>query len=91
MKNKSLRDSYKSMNCIVCGSRGCDPCHIKSYATTLEDKEENLIALCRMHHSMQHSKGFGYMMDRFPIFKNHLNAMGFFAEEVFGIRKLVKK
>lgn len=91
MKNKSLRDSYKSMNCIACGARGCDPCHIRTYATSLEDDPNNIFPACRVHHIMQGQKGFVYMMERFPSFKNHLNAMGFYVQEVLGVRKLVKK
>lgn len=91
MKNKKVRDSYKTLNCVACGSRGCDPCHVRTYAVTREDNPDNIIPLCRVHHAMQGAKGFNYMMDRFPTMKNHLNAMGFFIEDIFGVKKLIKR
>lgn len=90
MKNKAVRESYKWLPCMVCASTPCDPCHIKTYNTTREDKEDNLIPMCRRHHTMQGQKGWPYMWDNFPDLRGCLKRMGFEVQTIFGIRKLVK-
>jgi len=90
MKDKELRDSFKTMACWICNKRDCDPCHIKTYATTLEDDPGNMIPLCREHHTMQHQKGFAYLFDTYPLFRNKMNRKGYFIETIFGVRKIVR-
>ena len=90
MKNKAVRDSYKWLPCMVCEKVPCDPCHIKTYNTTREDDPNNLIPMCRKHHTMQGAKGWPYMWDRSESLRGCLKRMGFEVKEVFGIRKLVK-
>lgn len=45
------------MNCLVCRRTPCDPAHLISYKVCLEDKEENMIPLCRSCHTVQHQMG----------------------------------
>lgn len=58
MKDRALRESYRAMSCEACGRRGCDPCHVRTYAVTGLDEEWNMIPLCRLHHVEQHQIGW---------------------------------
>lgn len=91
MKNKTLRDSYKSMHCVACNRRGCDPCHLRTYAVTREDNPDNMVPMCRRCHSQQGQEGFKKMCEKYPRFEPNLNAKGYFVEQVFGVWKLVKR
>ena len=91
MKNQKVRDSFKPLHCIVCGVRGCDPCHLRTYGATREDDPENIVPMCRRHHVQQGAEGFKKMSIKYPRFERELNARGFFIEQVFGVWKLVKK
>ena len=50
MKDKKLRKSFQDKPCVVCGTVGCDPDHIQTYAVTLTDNNLNMWPLCRKHH-----------------------------------------
>lgn len=76
-KNKTLRNKYRSIPCIICGDLPSDATHIKSYATTLEDKEENLVPLCRLHHSEQHQIGILTFINKYPNYKEYIHKLGF--------------
>lgn len=47
--------------CIVCGEMGVDLHHIKSRGAGGRDTVENLIPLCRKHHTMIHQYGLNRM------------------------------
>ncbi len=66
MKNKEIRDSFKKKNCLVCDRFGCDPCHIKTYATTRNDDPENLLPFCRFHHIEQGQISWKKFCDKYP-------------------------
>ncbi len=80
MKNKALRDSYKPLFCVVCGSTPCDPCHIKTYAVTGADDPLNLVPMCRQHHSEQHNLGVLPFMKKYASYKYAIEKLGW---EVF--------
>ena len=58
IEDRSLLKSYHEKSCIACGSKPCDPAHIKSQGSGGLDLEWNLIPLCRKHHSEQHQIGW---------------------------------
>lgn len=55
--SKALIDYYKSQGCAVCGWKPCDAHHLKSRGAGGDDVPENLISLCRRHHTEIHQIG----------------------------------
>lgn len=65
-----------------------DPCHIKSVGSGGGDEDWNIINLCRMHHTFQHSFGWFRFCEKFPVVARELDKRGW----VFDLnRKLVRK
>ena len=89
-KNKALRDSYKTMRCLICGTSPCDPCHIKTYGSGGLDDESNLLNLCRKHHSESHNLGWGFFCIKYSIVELELIKKGWKLENIFGVRKLFR-
>lgn len=81
MKNQKVRDSYKSMPCLVCRRTPSDPCHIKSYATTLQDNANNLMPLCRVHHTESHKIGIVTFVKKYPSVELFVRGLGFYINE----------
>lgn len=55
--DRALLALYKFKSCEVCGKGPCDPAHFKTRGAGGNDVASNLIALCRVHHSIQHQQG----------------------------------
>lgn len=91
MKNKKLRKSFKDKPCLVCGKLGSDFCHIKSYATTLSDSEDNAMPLCRQHHTEQGQIGIVTFCFKYSSVMKWMNDLDFEVCNVFGISKLMKR
>lgn len=72
-KNKNLLRSYRFKQCLVCGLTPTDPHHLKSVGAGGDDSEENLIPLCRLHHSEIHQKGLNRMLQDYPNFRLAFN------------------
>lgn len=53
--------------CIIC-RRASDACHVKSKGSGGPDVHWNLVALCRQHHSEQHSVGILSFAKKYPQF-----------------------
>jgi hypothetical protein len=53
--------------CMVCRQIPSDPAHIVSYAVCREDREENMIPLCRLHHSEQHQMGIKSFVRKYKL------------------------
>lgn len=66
LQNPDILQSFYARHCIVCGVRGCDPAHIKTKGSGGDDIEENLMPLCRKHHSEQHQCGVVTFARRHP-------------------------
>lgn len=81
MKNKKLRESFYNKPCIICSKVPSDPCHIKSYATTLKDDEKNIIPLCREHHQIQHLRGIVTFIKENPTVHKYVTRLGFYINE----------
>lgn len=84
MKNKKLRESFRSRPCIICRSVPSDPCHLKTYASTLSDDEFNIFELCRTHHVEMHKIGTFTFIEKYPTFKKSVINKGWKIETVFG-------
>lgn len=90
MKNKKLRAEFKNKRCVVCNTLGCDPCHIQTYAVTLEDMESNLYPLCVRCHKEQHDIGIVSFALKYPQVLKDFESKGFEIIDLFGQKKLRK-
>lgn len=77
MKNKKLRESFHKKRCLVCNKVGCDPCHIRTFAVTLCDDENNLMPLCREHHTEQGQIGIVTFLRKYPSVLSYVETLGF--------------
>lgn len=66
IEDRNLLNSFHRMRCAACDRTPCDPAHIRSIGAGGPDLEWNLMPLCRRHHSLQHSVGWGGLVIKFP-------------------------
>lgn len=71
-----MLDKVRNLNCVVCGKAGSDPHHIKTRGAGGGDLEENLVSLCRLHHSQIHLYGLSKMVSLHPNFEYFLKEKG---------------
>jgi predicted restriction endonuclease len=76
IRDDKLRKNYHTMRCVVCSRHGCDPCHIKSKGAGGDDVPENMMPLCRIHHTEQHKIGWVTFAKKYPQVANWLLAHG---------------
>jgi hypothetical protein len=88
MKDKDLRKSYHSLRCSVCPFPHSDPAHIKSYGSGGADSWENLLPLCRKHHSLQHQVGWRRMLELFPVLVELLWVRGWLIDDSGKLRRV---
>lgn len=81
MKNKKLRQSFKTKPCLVCSQTPSDFCHIKTYATTLADSDKNAFPLCRRHHTEQGQIGIVTFIKKYPVVHKYVTRLGFYINE----------
>lgn len=55
--DETALDATRLNPCVVCGNKS-DAAHIKSRGAGGDDTGDNLISLCRVHHSLQHHMGW---------------------------------
>lgn len=66
VKNPKLLEAVRKQPCLICKKIGsCDPHHIKSVGSGGSDVEDNLIPLCREHHTDIHKLGLNRMAAKF--------------------------
>lgn len=77
-KNRELRRSIRNYACVAngCGSKESDPCHVVPFNVCGDDKEFNLIPLCRRHHTEQHHLGWRIFIDRYTQVALVLKSLG---------------
>jgi hypothetical protein len=66
-KDRKTRMAVKAEPCIVCGAKGCDPCHIKTFGASQSDHPDNLLPMCRKHHAEQHRLMWGRFIEKHPV------------------------
>lgn len=76
IKNEDILEFYRGRRCDVCGKKPCDPAHIKTVGSGAPDEHYNLLSLCRVHHTEQHSVGFFKMVQKYPFFGQVLAEKG---------------
>jgi hypothetical protein len=74
--NIELIETVRGLPCMGCGEKPSDAHHITTRAAGGDDVPENLIPLCRAHHSMWHQMGAAYMVSKFPCVKHWLKGAG---------------
>lgn len=89
IQDKKQRDLTNRKPCLVCG-RKSDAAHVKSVGSGGDDVEENLIPLCREHHSAQHW-GWTKFLKKYPQVLWRLEEKGWTLETLFGRTRLVRK
>lgn len=87
--NRALLDSIAALPCLVCGGKS-DPCHIKSRGAGGADNPENLLPLCRRHHSESHSMNWHRFAGKYPVVYWALKVRGWGFEKRGGVYKLVR-
>jgi len=70
-----LRRKYRMKRCLVCGDRGCDPAHIKTWGSTGIDADWMFMPLCRLHHTEQHTIGIKTFINKYYAVEKHLLKM----------------
>lgn len=89
VQNRSLLNEVKQRRCLVCGGYS-DPCHVRSRGAGGDDVVDNLLPLCRSHHTEQHKRGWVGFCEKYPSVELHLNDLGWMLETLFGRTRLVK-
>jgi hypothetical protein len=72
--DQSILDIVRKRNCEVCGKRAthAEPsqaCHIRSRGAGGDDSWDNLYSGCFHCHQLQHLKGFAWMFEQYPFFR----------------------
>lgn len=87
-QDEDLLNQIRAKPCAVCGRRPVDPAHIKSRGSGGPDTVDNVVPLCRQHHSEQHQKGFAWMMRNYSLFYFEMRNLGWSVIERFGEERL---
>lgn len=74
--NEKLLEFTKKRPCIVCSLSPCDPCHIRSVGSGGGDDPENIVPMCRQHHTEQHKIGWIRFLEKYPKAWMVLKVMG---------------
>ena len=74
--DKTLLSQARECPCVVCYTLPTDPAHVRSVGSGGGDTSQNIISLCRTHHSLQHLKGWIYMWDNFDTIRRELILKG---------------
>jgi hypothetical protein len=68
----SLIELIRTLPCLACGITPCDAHHVKTRGAGGQDTADNLMPLCREHHTLLHTIGYGRMTKKFPVIRNWL-------------------
>ena len=72
ISDEDILDFYRKRRCDICGKRPTDACHIRTKGAGGHDEHNNLMSLCREHHTEQHQIGFYKMVQKYPFFGQFL-------------------
>lgn len=76
VQDRAFLDSLKVQPCAACGLGPCDPAHIKTRGSGGGDTWDNVLPLCREHHTEQHKRGMRFMELRYPALAHQLKIRG---------------
>lgn len=80
-KDKNILDVIRKRNCDCCGKKPSkdypnQACHIKSKGAGGPDEEWNLYTGCPNCHIAQHAKGWSWMFEQYPFFRQVIYQKG---------------
>jgi len=90
LKDKRLTKSISGRPCLVCNLPS-DACHVKTKGSGGDDVLDNLIQFCRLHHVEHGQIGWVRFCEKYPNVELELNTKGWFIENQFNRKRLVKK
>lgn len=90
IKDREVMDAVKALPCLIC-KRPSDPCHVKSRGSGGDDVVSNMLNMCRHHHTESGAIGWDRFIQKHPIVGFVLWSKGWQIQDMFGVKKLVKK
>jgi len=76
IEDRALLDSVMLQPCAACGRKPpSDPHHLTTRGAGGDDTVENVVPLCRFHHTEYHKSGPGRMIEKYASFKLWLEKM----------------
>lgn len=90
LQNPALLRQVSGGPCVVC-RKPSDAAHIRGRGAGGDDEPNNVMPLCREHHSLQHALGWVTMAERHPAVFYALHQRGWEIVIQLGVRKLVKR
>jgi len=89
-RSPKTMQAVRSEPCVICGKKG-EAAHIRSKGSGGDDTMENLLSLCRKHHSEQHQSGWFAFAMRYVGVVYLLEDKGWVFEMTAPVMKLVRK
>lgn len=89
MRHQEKLNKFRGKPCVVC-RKPSDPAHIKTRGSGGPDEEDNLLSLCRMHHSEQHQVGWVRFARKYRQVEFVLGQKGWEIRGEFGLARLVR-
>ena len=74
-KDPELLELYRNSPCLICGSTPSDPHHLTTTGSGGGDNVQNLVSLCRKHHTEIHSIGMHKFSFKYPEFLDVLEEL----------------
>lgn len=65
VKNPKLLEHVRDQPCLVCKIKGVDVHHVKSKGAYGDDVENNVVPLCREHHTEVHKIGLNRFSEKY--------------------------
>lgn len=80
----------KPKSCLVCGVPDVDVAHIKTRGSGGGNDDDNVMHLCRDHHTEQHKIGIVTFVEKYWRVRRALQDKGWSITFMFGIKKMVR-
>lgn len=80
-EDKKLLEQVRLRRCLACGRAPVDAAHVRSKGSGGHDAHFNVIPLCRIHHSEQHSQGWQSFCDKYRTVWEELRHKGWYWDE----------
>lgn len=77
VKDEKAKKKIRNRPCVVCFSRNTDAAHILSVGAGGDDRPWNMMPLCRIHHTEQHTLGWYRFAKKYPHVEVELAYEGF--------------
>lgn len=90
-KPSQAQQALIKKQCSVCGKFDVDRCHIKTKGSGGTWDADNILFMCRQHHTEQHQIGWVKFLTKYPNIEWELNEKGWMVESLFGRVRLVRR